>query len=296
MRRMWRWPRKPWAGAGRGLFGEPGLRLPVRPRTCGGRRRSGPCSIRCRPGGRGCGCRCSVRVRVGVGQRCRAASEADVLNGANVAALRSATAATGRSSSSGRAELIAPREYRARRASARAGGNRRRDAGGLAGRAPTSCCSTGRSGSWTCRPRRAGVERHYRVGPATRAYDDPSYVHRVETFAGVGLRPYRPAHLVARARADGAIELAWTRRTRIDGDSWAGHGRAARRGARGLPRARRSSGGALLREVDAECAALRLHGGRAGRGRRRRARSRFEVAQVSVRFGPGPFERIEFDG
>ena len=50
----------------------------------------------------------------------------------------------------------------------------------------------------------------------------PSYEHRVEAFAGVGLRPYRPAHLVAEREAGGAIRLAWTRRTRIDGDSWAG--------------------------------------------------------------------------
>ena len=67
-----------------------------------------------------------------------------------------------------------------------------------------------------------GLERHYRVGPAVRAYDDPSYVHRVEAFAGVGLRPYRPAHFGAGVARMAAIELAWTRRTRIDGDSWLG--------------------------------------------------------------------------
>ena len=38
----------------------------------------------------------------------------------------------------------------------------------------------------------------------------------------MGLRPYRPAHFAARRRPDGGIELAWMRRTRVDGDSWLG--------------------------------------------------------------------------
>ena len=71
----------------------------------------------------------------------------------------------------------------------------------------------------SARGRRAALPRS---GRPRRAYDHPSYEHRVETFDGVGLRPYRPAHLVAEREADGAVRLAWTRRTRIDGDSWAG--------------------------------------------------------------------------
>ena len=63
-----------------------------------------------------------------------------------------------------------------------------------------------------------GVERHYRIGPATRPYDDPSYAHHVEAFAGVGLRPYRPGHLAVARRGDGAVEARWVRRTRVDGD------------------------------------------------------------------------------
>ncbi|MEM9011820.1 MAG: glycoside hydrolase/phage tail family protein [Pseudomonadota bacterium] len=66
-----------------------------------------------------------------------------------------------------------------------------------------------------------GLARNYRIGPASRSFDDPTYVHRVEAFDGVGLRPYAPVHLRAH-REGGDLSLSWIRRTRIDGDSWQG--------------------------------------------------------------------------
>ncbi|MFD0859560.1 baseplate multidomain protein megatron [Roseovarius aquimarinus] len=61
--------------------------------------------------------------------------------------------------------------------------------------------------------------QNYRIGPAGRAVDDPSYQHAVIAFEGLGLRPYSPVHL--RARTDGqATTMTWIRRTRIDGDRW----------------------------------------------------------------------------
>ena len=65
------------------------------------------------------------------------------------------------------------------------------------------------------------IAQHYRIGPAQRGYDDPSYVHREEAFNGNGLRPLSPCHLRSTATAGGTT-LAWTRRTRIDGDGWEG--------------------------------------------------------------------------
>jgi hypothetical protein len=65
-----------------------------------------------------------------------------------------------------------------------------------------------------------GLVRHYRLGPQNRGYDAPETVHLVEAFDGIGLRPYPVAHL--RATHTGAdLAIGWTRRTRIDGDSWA---------------------------------------------------------------------------
>ncbi|MFV2003068.1 MAG: host specificity protein, partial [Paracoccaceae bacterium] len=65
-----------------------------------------------------------------------------------------------------------------------------------------------------------GLARHYRIGPAARAVDDPSYVYRLEAFDGIGLRPLAPVHLRARAMVSGDVDLSWVRRTRIDGDNW----------------------------------------------------------------------------
>lgn len=67
-------------------------------------------------------------------------------------------------------------------------------------------------------PASRAVPHHYRIGPATRPHDDASYRHSTAVFTGVGLRPLSPCHL----RVDGR-HISWIRRTRIDGDGWAGH-------------------------------------------------------------------------
>jgi hypothetical protein len=71
-------------------------------------------------------------------------------------------------------------------------------------------------------PSARGLARHYRVGPARRPIDDPSYTPFHLAFAGVGLRPYAPVHLRAERDASGALGVSWIRRTRIGGDSWDG--------------------------------------------------------------------------
>ncbi|CUJ38275.1 hypothetical protein TA5113_03246 [Cognatishimia activa] len=65
-----------------------------------------------------------------------------------------------------------------------------------------------------------GLERTYRVGPASRPLSDPIYIQESHTFAGNGLRPYAPVHLRAIPQVSGDIEIGWIRRTRVGGDSW----------------------------------------------------------------------------
>ena len=64
------------------------------------------------------------------------------------------------------------------------------------------------------------VAQTYRIGSASRAISDPSYVQMTEAFDGNGLRPYAPAHLNLDMTPDGAVVLGWIRRTRVDGDGW----------------------------------------------------------------------------
>ncbi|KKL20419.1 hypothetical protein LCGC14_2455650, partial [marine sediment metagenome] len=66
------------------------------------------------------------------------------------------------------------------------------------------------------------VAQNYRIGPARRPVDDPSYVHQVQAFDGNGLRPFSPCHLRAKTEPTGDIAFRWVRRTRIDGDAWEG--------------------------------------------------------------------------
>lgn len=67
-----------------------------------------------------------------------------------------------------------------------------------------------------------GQQRHFRIGSARRAYDDPSYVHEAHAFSGIGLRPYAPVHLQVAASGAGDLEVSWIRQTRIGGDNWDG--------------------------------------------------------------------------
>ncbi|MDC0656501.1 glycoside hydrolase/phage tail family protein [Leisingera sp. SS27] len=62
--------------------------------------------------------------------------------------------------------------------------------------------------------------RHYRIGPARRGLEDPSYLHLQESFEGVGLRPYAPVHLRLSGALGQDVSADWIRRTRIEGDSW----------------------------------------------------------------------------
>ena len=64
-----------------------------------------------------------------------------------------------------------------------------------------------------------GLTRHFRIGPADKAYSHSAYKHRVESFEGAGLRPYSPVHLKADANGSD-LDVRWIRRARTDADSW----------------------------------------------------------------------------
>ena len=66
------------------------------------------------------------------------------------------------------------------------------------------------------------VAQNFRIGPARRGYDDPSYRHAVRAFDGNGLRPLSPCHLRVTRQAGQDYDLSWIRRTRLDGDTWDG--------------------------------------------------------------------------
>ena len=137
-----------------------------------------------------------------------------------------------------------------------------------------------------------GLERYWRVGPSRRSVDDTSYTEKVVAFQGIGLRPYSPVHL--RAPRDGTSrEVTWIRRSRIDADSWDGTD---------VPLGEASEQ-YILRILDANAIrreevlsapaftytdAMRVSDGTL-------SDYFIEVAQVSERFGAGPYTRIEIN-
>jgi hypothetical protein len=115
-------------------------------------------------------------------------------------------------------------------------------------------------------------------------------VLKVEAFDGIGLRPYPVAHLRASGSIAGNVQLSWTRRTRLEGDTWQ---------VAEVPLGEDSEsyllrivqGAAIVAEygvTEAEftySAAQRSLDGVSGP-------FEVQVAQQSSRFGPGPFRNI----
>jgi hypothetical protein len=142
-------------------------------------------------------------------------------------------------------------------------------------------------------PSSRGLVRYYRIGAASRGYDDSNAVLRTEAFDGIGLRPYPVAHL-RHSSISGDIQLVWRRRTRLDGDSWQ---------SVEVPLSEESEA-YLVRviesaEIQAEyttsqpaftyTAAMRSSDGVS-------TGFQIAVAQLSASYGPGPFRQIEVQG
>ena len=210
-------------------------------------------------------------------------SPADVLAGANLAAIGDGGADNWEVFQFAEAELVAPGIYDLRL--------RLRGQAGSDGLMPADWPVGSRFVLLDGRPEQIdlaaaarGVERHFRYGPAQKAMDDPSYRYRVDAFQGNGLRPYPVAHL----RSDGAADatFSWVRRTRVDGDPWEGLdvplGEASE-----LYAVQVIVNGAVVRDVQVSTpswtypAALAAADGATGA-------YRIEVAQVSDRYGAGP--------
>ncbi len=134
-----------------------------------------------------------------------------------------------------------------------------------------------------------GLARFYRIGMASRGFDDPNITLRNVAFDGNGLRPYPIAHL-RHSNEAGNLRFEWKRRTRIDGDSWQSAEVPLAEDAE-LYEIRVVQGAAIVAQYTTfQPQFLYTESMRASDG----LMGAFElsVAQVSASFGPGPFRRI----
>ncbi len=157
-----------------------------------------------------------VKLQTGV---LRSVSELDLLNGKNLAFVGDGQPDGWESFQFQNAELVGPDQYLLTRR--------------LRGQLGTSLDApkVWPAGSWVVAMSPSVVQldlqlqlrtyaRNYRIGPATRALDDPTYRQHSLAFSGVGLRPYPVAHLRGAADVSGNLTFNWVRQTRFGGDSW----------------------------------------------------------------------------
>ena len=129
-----------------------------------------------------------------------------------------------------------------------------------------------------------GLSQTYRIGPARRAFDDPSFVEETHAFRGLGLRPLSPVHLKATPDAEG-LRLSWIRRTRQDGDTWEGLDVPLAEESE-LYRIRILSGSIILREAFSPSPQW-IYSASNIEQDRNSPEIKAEITQISARFGPG---------
>lgn len=229
-----------------------------------------------------------LRVKLSSGALA-AASQGEVLNGANVAAIGDGSSDNWEIFQFAGATLVAPDTYDL---TLRLRGQQGSDAliPQVWPEGSIFVLLDGVPGQIELAPSARNLARHYRIGPARRALDDPSYVEKIEAFSGIGLRPYSPAHLRIARGDTGDLAVSWVRRTRIDGDSWVPVdvplGEAIEQYL-----VRVIKDGAVLRETTTAApqwsysAAQQAADGATGA-------LEIRVAQLSDRYGAGLFERI----
>jgi hypothetical protein len=244
------------------------------------------------PAGSGMWQRDSVTLRL-VRGALQSRSEADVLNGANVGLLRVAGSTEWEVFQFQQAELIGLLEYRLSTLLRGQAGTEAAASLPLAAGADFVLYDSALTGLPEFAGQR-GLERHFRVGDSRRPYTDERYIHRTFRFDGIGLRPYSPVHVRHVRASDGTVSVSWVRRTRVFGDDWLADevplGEASER-----YRVRIVKGGTALAMYDTVipgfdyAASMQVADGASGT-------FDIEVAQVSERFGPGPFTRITING
>lgn len=143
-------------------------------------------------------------------------------------------------------------------------------------------------------PNQRGLVRTYRVGVAALGYADSEAETRVESFAGIGLRPYPVAHLNITPDPSGGMAVSWIRRTRLDGDSWDGIEVPLGEDSEWYL-VRVYAGDTMLREALVSQPAWTYAADHLDADRPSGPLSVL-VAQGSNRFGPGPFRSVAVPG
>ena len=131
------------------------------------------------------------------------------------------------------------------------------------------------------------VKQNYRAGTSLLPYDDPSYIQFSWVGRGVGLRPFSPAHVNVVRNSESTRLVSWIRRTRIDGDNWEVIEVPLGEDLRSY-RVVVKKGEIEILELFSDLEFIEVKDSTLG-GFQHDNDLKFEVAQLSARFGSGPY-------
>lgn len=137
-----------------------------------------------------------------------------------------------------------------------------------------------------------GLERFYRIGLLQAGAGGQGATTAVRAFDGAGLRPYAVSHVRVVPGSASDLAFSWKRRTRIGGDSWQSTEVPLSEESEQYT-IRVSANSAIVRtEIVSQPGWTYLAAAQAADGVT--GGLEFSVAQMSARFGAGPFRSIPF--
>ncbi|MCB1511983.1 MAG: glycoside hydrolase/phage tail family protein, partial [Hyphomicrobiaceae bacterium] len=157
-----------------------------------------------------------ITVRL-AGEGLRSISEQALLDGANLAAVRSASG-DWELVQFALAELVGERTFRLSRLLRAQAGTDVAAASGSPTGAPFVLLDNG-AAAIDLPPVQTGLPANWRIGPARLDIGHPSFTAASHAFERTGRRPLSPCH-VRGSRVSGDLDITWIRRTRRGGDSW----------------------------------------------------------------------------
>ena len=140
-----------------------------------------------------------------------------------------------------------------------------------------------------------GIERTYRIGPASVDLGNSAYAEARWTYVGAALTPHAPVRVTIRAEGD-ALRVSWIRRGRRDADVWVEAETPLFEAEERYRLRIRDGTGAILRTATSDVPEFLYEAAERTADGTESGPLTIEVAQISTATGPGHYGKASYDG